>query len=1002
MPLNKYVCWNPERIGQVVRIDAEAARDPEFLAVHSEYPISYGPNLESSSNYATEEPQEFLDRFLDESRVNQRIAIVGESGSGKSHFIRWMRVNIPETPTRKVFSIQRAQVSLQSVLGELISLLPEDDRDEYLQILNRGGGASISPDQRREKLTTSLAQAIIESSPNDASKPIEQWLHRGLSDMFHDPFVRSKTTADGSFVHRLADHVFERNSQYERRNESYEFEISDMPSLGQEIEKCSEPVQKFLGRLISASQLREQAVTVVNEAMDSAIQRALEFTGDRLIELLTNIRKSLGKHGVQLILLIEDLARLQGIDMALLLALSAETDDPEICEMRWAVAVTRGYYSTMPRSFRTRVLEVVDMDRSSIGVEAVENQDKLASFTAAYLRAVRTDGDDLKSWFDDSDRAASPPNSCDDCPFRAECHQYFGEIDGVGLYPFTKDAISNMANRASSEEFTPRSLLSQMLLSVLNDHQRISAGRFPHENLVRSLGGPRVPVEVREEISRTQDEGAELVESIIELYSKDPTIPLQVSEGVWKTFGVEQVTLDFDAPKPEPKPEDSGLSKPESDPIVTALERWSAEETLQSSTVRDLRRLVFDWLNYSVDWDALGYERTRMTGSNGVFRQERIQFRNMTAGRRGGRNSPGTVVLTLPLTDSKQDLQRTVLALQTFQRYSKQGNWSFDSAARQYQNAMGELAKWRQHLLDSIQALTSPSPDWSPIDTAVDLLACGAVMSGRVSNSRPDLGDFLAGMLSDWPDPDSTHTREWIDVYTELRSKQQDLISILFWLGGAGKGGSVSTLDPSKIVPALRSFLRRWGVDDGAPQDSELEHPDLRLLSSLSEKIVAAMPEAINNEIAVRKAWHERTQEAFGSEWKRNDVLESLKSLTEAVSNTGFPVKNNVSRKMGQLVEEFGNAQVDAALRNIRAIVDSADEPSVISQLGTTLGLNAIRVTENLIEIASEYTEAIDQELENKGVRGDDTDESVDRNIKLIHAGIESVKDDLTGIVSDN
>ena len=55
----------------------------------------------------------------------------------------------------------------------------------------------------------------------------------------------------------------------------------------------------------------------------------MNFTGDQLVRLLQDVRKHLRRQGQEMVLLIEDLARLQGLDLSLLEALIEEGSEEQ-------------------------------------------------------------------------------------------------------------------------------------------------------------------------------------------------------------------------------------------------------------------------------------------------------------------------------------------------------------------------------------------------------------------------------------------------------------------------------------------------------------------------------------------------------------------------------------------------------------------------------------------------------------------------------------------------
>src|SRR3546814_8353192 len=61
-----------------------------------------------------------------------------------------------------------------------------------------------------------------------------------------------------------------------------------------------------------------------------------------------------------------------------------------------------------------------------------------------------------------------PPNRCDDCSVREGCHQTFGEVEGIGLFPFTADSLDRffaaLNDRDSGMTWkTPRGVLQAIL-----------------------------------------------------------------------------------------------------------------------------------------------------------------------------------------------------------------------------------------------------------------------------------------------------------------------------------------------------------------------------------------------------------------------------------------------------------------------------------------------------------------------------------------------------------
>src|SRR3546814_8571575 len=60
-----------------------------------------------------------------------------------------------------------------------------------------------------------------------------------------------------------------------------------------------------------------------------------------------------------------------------------------------------------------------------------------------------------------------PPNRCDDCSVREGCHQTFGEVEGIGLFPFTAASLDRLFAALNDRDSgmtwkTPRGVLQEI------------------------------------------------------------------------------------------------------------------------------------------------------------------------------------------------------------------------------------------------------------------------------------------------------------------------------------------------------------------------------------------------------------------------------------------------------------------------------------------------------------------------------------------------------------
>ena len=131
------------------------------------------------------------------------------------------------------------------------------------------------------------------------------------------------------------------------------------------------------------------AVKIINRNLDRAVARTLSFSVIGLRNCMLRLRTHSKSQGKELVLLVEEFARLQGIDRALLQAITFHGDDRQ-CKMRSAIAVTTGFFESVAETAYMRTTHIVDMDRSAGRAEGQNvTTASLSSFASRYLNAVQ-------------------------------------------------------------------------------------------------------------------------------------------------------------------------------------------------------------------------------------------------------------------------------------------------------------------------------------------------------------------------------------------------------------------------------------------------------------------------------------------------------------------------------------------------------------------------------------------------------------------------------------
>src|SRR5579883_2563180 len=470
------LCWEPSRVWSVINIDADFVPDEVFWAVHVDTPLEVRGAAEDSP-YKTIAPSELVAEFLDPIRDHFQLAVLGQTGAGKSHLIRWMRQHIESDDRRVVVTVRRLETNLRAILDALVGELPKDRRRRFREELDQAGVMLRTREGQRESLLNNLSVAIRQDRARDSSgldPQMENFFLNSLPNLLLDPQLRrDKFLKEGEIIDELVNRLFSTRAG-RREAERLEFAKDNLPLRNVDMGRASAIARDALDCLLyDQERTVPAALAIINRNLGDAISLSMNFSGDRLAELMGELRRSLAEQGKELVLLFEEFARFQGYDGALLGALLVQGGDG-LCNIRWAIACTSGFYKGLPDTARTRMTAVVDMDRSQTRREDAERLG--VRFAGRYLNAVRLGREELKRAHD-GDRSEPAPNRCDGCEYRRTCHDAFGvSDDGYGLYPLTAQAVDIMSERAAEREspddphrFNPRTFQKGLLIPVLTD-----------------------------------------------------------------------------------------------------------------------------------------------------------------------------------------------------------------------------------------------------------------------------------------------------------------------------------------------------------------------------------------------------------------------------------------------------------------------------------------------------------------------------------------------------
>ncbi|MBO6947189.1 MAG: hypothetical protein JJ855_04335 [Rhodospirillales bacterium] len=915
--MKNFVCWNRDDALEIINPDVDAQPDAYFRAVHTDVPIRKQDRERSSTSVINAE--EVLDQFLDPPKY-ALVPIIGYSGSGKSHLVRWMNLRIKRDDTREVLFVPKARTNLRDIVIALIGRLPDGSQEKYLNMVQGTGTTSYIVSAQRSLILSNIQAELKndESYKDDSREDRDEleFLLRGLSSLFIDPYVRDQHfLKDDSFAADLANHIFEKPDGYNPAEKRREFTLQDLPSHIDDLTHSAKATREFLQFLAGQDmRLSEKAVSIVNRHTDAAIARCLNLSGDHLIQIMTEIRENLKKTGKELILLIEDFARLQGLDRALLQSVLEQGND-DLCTLRTAFACTTGFYGSLEATAKTRLSFVIDMD-----TPLKEGKDKfnLEGMVARYMNAVRLGPEKLrKSWelHKEEDASFSIDSACDECEHRSECHAAFGQVDGSGLYPFTKNAINVMAHRTDQnvdEKFNARTFQTSVLRPVTGLTSELEGGRFPPKSLLNDMGGLRdFPPDEQEKVKKRSPEDADRHLALIALWGGSVRAK-DLPHGIQEAFGLKPLNLEgeqgSDVPTiPTQPPGPSGLSPGPSIPEIDALSRWANSDIkLPQQVANELRPLVFDAVVSFINWDELGCPRTFWAGSSGVFKQNGVIFENQTTKARAG----SLISLTVPLNwEDDSDRTNTYLALSGLIEAERNRHWRFEGAAKKYVCLQECLRLWSGEIARQISDLKEGPDGWFPASAALELSVLGRLLTSSLEK-EPDKLDLLEMGFQEMSPTSGYLSTDLEKIVEQIRSKQADLIKFIREGVTASKGGqSGNFLQSNILVEAMVSFKRRnyklmdLPSSDGVPLTWHKEI--LALAKSVSGKLDAALKQ----EVDVRLKWLADVDAAFGAETDEKRISDAIKSAASAVSKLGIQGTSDLQFKANQFAQcDFSSA----------------------------------------------------------------------------------------------
>jgi hypothetical protein len=987
MMFKNHVCWRYKNVQQILNIEATQSSDYVFLATHHPIVMKRGELIKGEIE-TTYNEQEFLRDFLAPDDF-AFVPVLGGSGTGKSHLIRWLAANIKSTTNRKVLLIPKLGTNLKDIIETILNL-PELQGEKFDNYRNRlkEVSSSLTEGEARQQLLNQLAIAVGNNSRRDRSKltDAQTYLIDELDSILYDPFFRQHWLKDGGIIHRIINHILGSHKTIDSVEERREFKIEDLPMniLDVQVETAGKKSQEFYSSLLGDDDIQKETVDWLNrrEHLDEAISQVLNLGREDLQIIMREVRQTLAEKDIELILLIEDFAKFQGIDRELLEAVLArpqQVGTKPLCAIRTALACTSGYFESLIETVRQRVTFSVNLDIGKVGEQSLVNETSIQQFVARYLNVIRQEEAEIQTWAEDTQDNSSNSKElasvCDGCEHRQACHTGFGDINGIGLYPFTPQALKQMSSRVNSGDFNPRILLKDVLKYTLeNSILHIQEGSFPSVALREHFGKSRLSAIVQDDIKIQDPSSAERRQTLIDLWIDSDTL-CDLSNEVHTAFNLPPLGVEIKKTQSKGElPGDTLIqgvsegSQPERSleekipeklgKQLEILNTWNNQGILPQEVDKNLREFIYPAVTERIEWDTEILLRGSFAGNSQIFKQRNVIFHSprVTRGTYAG------ITLSLPLNpDNSDEFRETAIAFQGILQYSHYKHWKFPDGDRYFRAYAKQLELWSQYVLEQVRCRPRQSAEiWNPVPAAVELLAIAARMSGHSTSSIEDL---INAVFLDLEDKDLINrTKAWKDLFKVFQNNQDKLLEIVKSRIACTKGtsGSFQIIDALQLLSPLKDVRKDWQPQCDLPNDLNGEY---QVIQDVRQKVDELSIQAVEEERDRQLNIYQNLKSEFGEDVNKKEVIDTVKQAIEKAREVGMFGQSN-SNKLVEIMDRFQRTRFSGYMETMKKIEAERDAPDLhVSRLLQYLSENHQKAMNDASEFLKETDDFLNKSI---------------------------------------
>jgi type II secretory pathway predicted ATPase ExeA len=781
-------CWDPSRIPKLAVYDPTAHKSL-FLAAHTPFPLRVSSSGHSTGDGSIIEEPELVEMFYGDPNPDGAAlyAVLGNPGTGKSQLIRLIDLLRDRSKANQhVVYIPKRKTDLRGALELILEGLVGADYEALREELV-GAVSQYSDPLDAERRFWNEIGLVLQSAVEGTNVPEMQALKDLLpllTDVVVDAHFERFALGLGA-PRRIIAQVLGVDSDTDDEETGLEFTEEEIDALfapGKlEPTDMSAAARKSWSSVMARPR-RKNVMELLNSYVAIALNRVFWSNRTSLVELMNRLRSLLYRDGRELVLLIEDMSVLSGVQMEFFQALiTTVPDEDPTAAIRSMFAITPAFFNTLRETVRQRISKIIEV-QSSIGEE---EQVAAVEFFARYLNAARISNAELNAL----DIGIQIPNACHLCPEKNKCHEAFGDVNGVGLFPFSRRAFGLLKSTMSREDQVPRKIVGTLFRDFLmTTGDDLASGEFPSAKVFAGFASP---------IGRTPS-----AEALVKFEAHFPSDHEKIvryqrywAENVDSYNGGNDFLLNaFQLPRPdvsgnvvEIKVTDIEVDEPQLkvQPRRDPFREWMAPNgRLTMDAAREARRTVFDAVCLTLETVyGVQTETTLISGRPNNY---------------GRFFRPDSIVLA----DSEGGASEGTAAFQTFKIEKHAANVSAIQALVEGKHSdasrLGVHIAWVDSLAETVfeRYLTHYGDQKNEIGTLI--------ISSRLFNiSREPIGSLenLLGEVSATDQLTSGRSEEWRRYVESLLRDRADAIEKLKELLSNGRRGALT----SRVRVASRS-----------------------------------------------------------------------------------------------------------------------------------------------------------------------------------------------------